>query len=215
MKTDERIVGRLRDLVEVGTRLLGTRMDTADNIRDLQMAAQWSTSCLALLKSVFGQESDYYERFLQCLDRIDIGYNARMAFGVLSAAKDDYEKGALFNTRRLIQAELFDDFLEQAEHLFGTGYYGPAAVVAGAVLEDGLRKLCAGTGIILPANPKLDSMNAELAKANVYTTLTQKRITANADVRNKAAHGKWDEFKKADVEDMIRSIRSFMEDHFA
>jgi hypothetical protein len=40
-------------------------------------------------------------------------------------------------------------------------------------------------------------------------------MTMLADIRNKAAHGKWDEFTKADVEDMLRSVRQFMETHFA
>lgn len=58
-------------------------------------------------------------------------------------------------------------------------------------------------------------MNAELVKAGVYNRLTQKRITAIADLRNSAAHGKWDQFTQRDVEDAIRWIREFMEGHFA
>ena len=44
------------------------------------------------------------------------------ALGTLRAAKDDYEQGYLFNTRILIEAEVFDEFLEQAEHLLDSGY---------------------------------------------------------------------------------------------
>jgi hypothetical protein len=58
-------------------------------------------------------------------------------------------------------------------------------------------------------------MNAELAKAGVYNLLTQKKITALADLRNKAAHGKWTEFTPSDVEQMIAQIRAFMETHFS
>ena len=76
----------------------------------------------------------------------------------------------------MIQAEVFDDFLDQAKHLLGNGYYAPAAVIAGSVLEDGLRKLCAQKGITLSAKPKLDSMNAELAKSGAYNVLTQKKL---------------------------------------
>jgi uncharacterized protein (UPF0332 family) len=57
-------------------------------------------------------------------------------------------------------------------------------------------------------------MNVELAKAGVYNTLAQKKITALADIRNKAAHAKWTEFSKDDVEDLISQVRSFMEKHF-
>jgi hypothetical protein len=56
-------------------------------------------------------------------------------------------------------------------------------------------------------------MNSQLAKEKVYNRLTQKRLTAIADIRNSAAHGKWDDFTKKDVEDMISSIMSFAETH--
>jgi hypothetical protein len=114
----------------------------------------------------------------------------------------------------LIEAEVFGDFLEQAEHLLKNGYYGPAAVITGCVLEDGLRKLCQRNNVSLPAKATIDPMNVELAKAGIYNTLSQKRITALADIRNKAAHGKWSEFNDEDVRQMISQVRSFMEDHF-
>ena len=121
------------------------------------------------------------------------------AQGILKAAKDDYANDQLFELRQIIEAEVFDDFLEQAAHLLSSGYYQPAAVITGCVLEDGLQKLCGKHGITLASNPKMDSMNAELAKAGVFSKLVQKRITTLADIRNKAAHGKWNEFTSDDV----------------
>lgn len=53
-------------------------------------------------------------------------------------------------------------------------------------------------------------MNADLAKAGVYNKLQQKRITALADIRNSAAHGKPDEFSENDVTTMIRDIEQFL-----
>lgn len=81
-------------------------------------------------------------------------------------------------------------------------------------MEDALRKLCTKNNIVLSAKPKLDSMNSELAKANVYNLLKQKQITALADLRNKAAHNQGG-FTDKDVEDMIRDVRRFMEDYFS
>jgi HEPN domain-containing protein len=135
--------------------------------------------------------------------------------GILKAAKDDYENGYLFDTRTLIEAEVFDEFLEQAEELFKKGYYQPAAVIAGCVLEDGLRKLCVRNSTALSLKATIEPMNVELAKAGIYNKLIQKKITALADLRNKAAHGEWLEFTEKDVEDMIRDVRRFMEDYFS
>lgn len=132
----------------------------------------------------------------------------------LLAIKSDIEAGALFNANQVVEAEVFDDILEQAEHLFRTGYFAPSAVIAGCVLEDALRRKCQHLGINLPENPKLDFMNAELAKAGVYQKLIQKKITALADIRNSAAHGKWSEFNKEDVESMLRDVRDFITRYF-
>jgi hypothetical protein len=56
-------------------------------------------------------------------------------------------------------------------------------------------------------------MNAELAKKGVYSVLMQKRITSLADTRNKAAHGQWNDFSSADVEDMLKHVRDFLTDY--
>ncbi|HAS23818.1 MAG TPA: DUF4145 domain-containing protein, partial [Idiomarina loihiensis] len=58
-------------------------------------------------------------------------------------------------------------------------------------------------------------MNAGLAKIGIYTRLQQKRITAIADIRNSAAHGKWTEFTEADVVDMIKDVQRFLSDYLS
>ncbi|HXM34545.1 MAG TPA: hypothetical protein VN920_05125 [Pyrinomonadaceae bacterium] len=58
-------------------------------------------------------------------------------------------------------------------------------------------------------------MNAALAKKGIYNVLTQKKITALADIRNSAAHGKWDGFESSDVDDMLRWTNDFMQKHFS
>lgn len=223
MKIDQKIIDRLQELIGKGEEVLRTNYSRSgggivymgDRGVDYQLSHQWGMSCLSLLGRVFGKESDHYKKFDVLFPSLKDHSPIKKAMGILKAAKDDYENGYLFETRVLIEAEVFDDFLEQAQYLFDSGYHEPAAVVAGSVLEDGLRKLCTRKGIVLPTKPKLDSMNAYLAKAGVYNVLVQKKITALADLRNKAAHGKWNEFTSTDVEQMIAQVRSFMEDYFS
>ena len=114
--------------------------------------------------------------------------------------------------RQLVEAEVFDDFLEQAAHLCSAGYHPPAAVVAGCVLEDALRRACAKRSIALSPAPKIDAMNSELARVGVYSKLVQKRITTLADLRNKAAHAQWTDFTEVDVDEMIKAVRRFVEE---
>lgn len=57
---------------------------------------------------------------------------------------------------------------------------------------------------------KAEAMNSELAKQGVYSNLEQKSVTAWLDLRNKAAHGKYDEYNKNKVEQMIMGVRDFI-----
>jgi hypothetical protein len=220
MKIDEKIVDRLNNLISNSNDVINTKYDVEgiidfDGSRvDREKAHQWAVSCLNLLKRVFGEESDHYQKFNEIYSKFNYLWAVKTGLGILKAAKDDYENGYLFDTRVLIEAEVFNEFLEQAEHLLNQGYDQPAAAIAGSVLEDGLRKLCTKYAIVLSAKPKLDTMNADLAKAGVYNLLKQKQITALADLRNKAAHGLGG-FTKEDVEGMIRDVRRFMEDYFS
>jgi hypothetical protein len=74
--------------------------------------------------------------------------------GILHALRDDYAADRLQTFQELVHADLFSDFLEMAEYFLQEGYKDPAAVMAGGVLEEHLRKLCGKHGITLPAKPK-------------------------------------------------------------
>jgi hypothetical protein len=106
-----------------------------------------------------------------------------------------------------VHAYRFSDFLEMAQHLSSEGYKDAAAVLAGSVLEEHLRKLCDKNGLsVTDANGKplkADRINADLKGANVYSGLDQKQVTAWLDLRNKAAHGHYTEYTQPQVDLMI------------
>lgn len=218
MKADDRITARLAQLIELGERVLGTRRAPPSNVIgddrvDQQLSAQWAVSAESLLAKVFGIDCAHTTAFRKHVGEY-IGFSdAFRAQGVLKAALDDLRGGHLFELRALIEADVFDDFLEQAEHLHSAGYHPAAAVIAGCVLEDALRRLSHKYSVKLSPKPKLDQMNADLAKAGAYSKLVQKRVTALADLRNKAAHGEWNDFNSSDVDEMIKGVRRFVEDH--
>ncbi|MEO1339961.1 MAG: HEPN domain-containing protein [Cyanobacteria bacterium J06635_13] len=225
MKVDQKILQRMNQLLEAGEKVLSTRKDPPRKVGNFvvvasasvnsQDAYQWFTSVQNLLARVFGIDSEHYKNFTDQKNQGGLGYyQVDCAQGVLKAAKDDYEHEQLFKLKKIIEAELFDDFLEQAIILLEAGFYQPSAIIAGSVLEDALRKLCLRNQIELPEKPKLNYMNAQLAKVGLYNKLTQKRITAIADIRNNAAHGKWDQFEKDDVEEAISWITRFMDHNY-
>jgi hypothetical protein len=215
---EQRISDRLAELVDRGQKVLDTRRSPPSNVFrddsvDSQLALQWATSSQSLLANAFGVNSEHYKNFGAQLGKHPSYSPISRAFGVLKAAQDDFDNGHLYDVRQLIEADIFADFLEQAEHLFEVGYHQAAAVIAGCVLEDALRTLCQRNSLSLSNQPKIDTMNADLAKASVYNRLVQKRVTALADLRNKAAHGKWDEFEPDDVKEMLASVRRFAEEY--
>lgn len=174
---------------------------------------EWRVKAKNLLSKACGQQSEHYTEFVE--NETTGMYGTYLATlerlrAVFLAAKEDYEGGYLQSTRSLVQAEVFDTELEQATELLGSGYRAAAAVIAGVVLETSLRELCDRHSI---GQGKLDKMNADLAKAGIYNKLQQKRITALADIRNSAAHGKPEEFSDRDVEDMIRDITRLVAEH--
>lgn len=221
MHIDENINRRLDELLKMGEQVLATRKPPPTNTIGFdasvnpQLAYQWATSVQNLLVRVFGHNSEHYKNFTKQVDDSKGFTYSRVtrSQGILKAAKDDYQNEQLFEVRKLVEAEVFDDFLEQAEHLFDLGYYQPAAVIAGSVLEDGLRKLCQMHKIPITDRPKLDRMNADLAKASIFSKLVQKKITALADLRNKASHGQWNQFSKEDVGEMLPAVRRIMEEY--
>ena len=143
---------------------------------------------------------------------------AGLLVGIMQALSDDLKAGYLKSVEELIHGELFGDFLEMARHLLDSGYKDAAAVIAGSSLEGHLRQLAKrwrvpvdkpnATGDIEPK--KADTVNAELVKANAYSKLDQKSVTAWLDLRNKAAHGHYTEYQKEQVALMIDGIRDFI-----
>jgi hypothetical protein len=137
--------------------------------------------------------------------------------GVLEAIRADLDAGYLQSITELIHGDVFSDFLDMAQHLLDEKYKDAAAVVAGSTLEAHLRALCQKHGVPTETKvsgsmrpKKADAMNADLAKTGAYSKLDQKSVTAWLDLRNKAAHGKYNEYSADQVGLLIDGVRNFM-----
>jgi len=176
----------------------------------------WKAEALNLIAKTNGKDSEHYAEFIniQRENKFDIPYlNFPKYLGVLKGLFNDLNEGLLVDIRYKIRAELIDDYLEQAKILLDDGYYIPSASLAGAVLEDTLRKISDKNQISYLPKTKIDSLNIELAKNGIYDKLTQKLITAYADIRNNADHGNFKLVKKVDVDDMIKWIYKFVSEN--
>lgn len=219
MKTPDLISKRFEGLIAEGREILNrcgwTGYEYKAHFPPEDAYLRFRTEAMNLIRRSCGEDSDHYRelrRLAESKESANAGFYLIHAIGIVEAAKKDFDAGLLSDMRALITAEVFADFIEQSEHLLENGFYIPAASLIGAVLEDTLRKLCEKNNISIPASTKIDRLNADLAKAGIYDKLIQKRITAIADIRNNADHGHFDKFRREDVEDMLKWVRSFTAD---
>jgi len=218
MGLQRRILDKFRELIQQGEDVLrrcgwdGARFQRWPREDGYQ---RFRTEALNIVRRACGENSDHYQELRRIAEGKTGASSAHFAecFGVVLAAQRDFEAGLLFDLRSLIAAELLGDFLEQAEHLLSEGYHVPAASLAGAVLEDTLRKLCHRHGVPYPEKTNINQLNVQLAKAQVYNKLVQKQVTALADIRNNADHANFNEFKPDDVEHMVQWVRRFAGDY--
>ena len=88
---------------------------------DTNEMLNWRVKCRQLLTSVCGLDSPHLSAFTKHEEPESLYITSYETFlmlkAVLFAAKEDYEGGYLNQLRSLIQADLFDDELEQAEEL--------------------------------------------------------------------------------------------------
>jgi len=211
------LIERVDELLSMGQEVLATRRrnDYGEWI-DPALMSGFRGAALSFIERVYGNSHPHFVEF-----RDNAGgqwpADAEKGVGILRAVRSEIAGGWLFSIKGLVTAEVFSDFLEMAEHLLETGYKDPAAVVCGSVLEEHLRQLARKNGIETETQKdgkdvpkKADSLNSELARSDVYSKLDQKMITGWLDLRNKAAHGKYDEYSEDQVRHLIMSATEFM-----
>jgi hypothetical protein len=153
------------------------------------------TSALNLLARTAGESSIYYQELLANVEIADF----HCMTGVITAAMIDFREGFMADTKLLVSAEVFADFLVQAEVLLENDYKDAAAVIIRAVLEDGLRRVCLSKGLEPKPRWGVDDLASQLTKRNVLTAVQKGEIDGKRELGNSAAHGRFHEYTKADV----------------
>lgn len=213
----EDFITRCQALIDQGTRVLSTRRPPPAGVIsgeyvESALFYEWKPAGLSFLKMTFGEEHPHFQLFQTGVKNTYFS-DALQGVGVLKAAYDELRGGFLGRVQDLVAAEIFADFLGQAAHLAEAGYKDAAASVAGAVLEDGLRRIAMARGITVKTSDDLSSLNHRLADGQVYSRLVQKKIQVWNDIRNNAAHGKFGEYKKEDVHEMVKAVQGFLAEY--
>ena len=100
-----------------------------------------------------------------------------------------------------------------ASHLHSEGYHLAAASIAGAVLEDSLRQLCAKHDVTWNGDSSINKLNEALRNKRIYAQEQWREIQFWGDLRNKVDHHRFvdpDDIDRNQVERMIDGIRHFV-----
>lgn len=221
MFSNAQAVARIESLLQKGEQVIASHRPDPPNVigfptLNASIFAEWHTQCLSLLVNLLGRDHVYVTNFEESVKQ---PYSAHVEYGqgLLRGLKEDIELGLLMSIRSIISADIFTDFIEMADHLLGEGYKDAAAVMIGGTLEGHLRQLCTKHNIdvelLTPAGlkpKKAEQMNSDLAKANIYSKLDQKNVTAWLDLRNKAAHAQYTDYSKEQVSLFLSGVRDFI-----
>lgn len=181
---------------------------------DADRYAEWRSQALVCVEQVFGRTHTYRESFESEADRGDSASSSvKKGLGILRAALEDLEHGYLGTIQEMAAADVFSDFIDQADHLLENGYHAPAASLAGAVLENGLRSLAERNKVAVKARDDLSSLNNKLSQRSVYNRLRQRQVEAWAAVRNAADHGRFEDFTEDDAANLVKGVQSFLAEH--
>ena len=239
---NERILTRLNELIAEGEEVLcsvsththsrtfrdldgktSSHKDLKTYTLDFRRYEKWKTNCIVLFDGIKANNSSLSDH----MNFFNIAQATKphvlKCIAIIEAFKESFEKGFFDDITIAIRADVTSSYLGQAEELLREGKTGqyahiPAAVLAGAVLERNLRDLCerqeppvptkTHKGEYLTLNPLIDG----LKKSGLYNELKAKQLRAWADIRNDAAHGKFDTFTSNDVQQMLAGISTFLAD---
>ena len=149
------------------------------------------------------------------------------AFAASRSVVTLYDKGGLSSPRLAIAHEIEGDILDIAQGQFEASernsdpahkqlQLGIAAFLAGAALEDVLRRLCAAHGVNYnPQRTSISGLQTALYQPTnqieVISGSENKQITAWGDIRNKADHGRFSEITPSEVLPMVIGVRGFID----
>jgi hypothetical protein len=204
-KDREDIILKFKELIDKAKRCCEEWRASSDNTISGDLYWEIRTSGLNLLARLTSGES-FYVRELRDMDRL----NPFVMKGILEAALVDFTQGFMADNKLLISAEVFADFLVQAEVLLENDYKDAAAVIIRSVLEDGLRRVCGAKKLQTNARAGIHDLAESLLKANAITSVQFKEIEAKKEIGNRAAHGKFSEYTKQDVVAFHEFVQRFL-----
>ena len=201
-----------------------TVMGSPDLGLDVTKYGSFVTRAKNLIRNVLDERKsqEYFEDIRKTQETESYISATGKTLGILEGLKDDYENGMLDEMYRRIEAEATYDFMKQAEQLLDGKQpdyeHIPAAVLAGAMLENGLRRLCQRQESPIETKfengkPKRLNKLIDELQGKAYNPAKGDLLKSWAKTRNSAAHGEIDQVTRREVEDMIEGVKKFLAEY--
>lgn len=213
MDIDKHVLGRLEELITEATALLEERTQLGGMIVPRDPWLTWHAASEALIRQLLDEGHPYCQRFEKYARSPEV---ERVASGraLLQRVHDDYAKGYLGDLRNQALGEVITDLLDLSAYFVSEGYHAAVPIsVAGAVLEDFLRRLHGKHIAEWQDDSSISALNDALYKANIYGKPEWRQIQVWSDVRNDAAHGHFEKVDAAKAAQMVEGIRGFVAKH--
>jgi hypothetical protein len=177
--------------------------------REMRVRASSAIERIAPPQSTYRKQTDELEKYAD-------GFIVARQAAILRALRADIQDGYLVGVEELLNAALFDDLLGMASELADKRYHPAAAVLAGSVLEEHLRKLAAKNGIAVQKGGRplgVEALAVALVKHAVLSQPEKKMIDSWYAQRTAGAHGRIKDVVPGEVERLIPAIREFIVAH--
>jgi len=226
-----KLLDRLSQLVTEGETVYGSITQTGEGVKyDHARYERWKYNVIAILENCL-PPSHPLRDFQKSIGKHVNNHpkpGIRAEVARLTAIRGDFEHDLLGDLGAMIEAEVAADYMGQASGLLDEGVKGafdhvPAAVLAGAVLENSLRTLCRRQPTPIPLDKTDARGNAskktmmdlveDLKKDGLYKETRASQLRSWVHIRNRAAHGEFTEFTRGQVEDMVGGIRNFLAEY--
>lgn len=218
---NDKVKARFNQLLEEGVAVYSAAERGGSPVFDQRQAPAaraWMLSAVNLIETVAPPEGRYVDQARKLVPAFDhsvkVGEFGTL-LGIFKSASAEWQSGFLEPLESRFAARTLASFVRDAAHLMAESpqHYPAAAVLASAVLEDSVRRLCLSHGLSVD-NVSLEGRLDALKGKSVITKVSNKRLKGFAGVRDAAFHAHWEQLSPEDVSQLIEATEDFLEAHF-
>ncbi len=134
----------------------------------------------------------------------------RLQISILLGANERIDS-ILNDIKGVLQAELFDDDLDAADHLMKNGHFRASGALIGVLIERHLGQVAENHQIKLSkTNPTIADFNQEFKNEGILDIPNWRFLQRLSDLRNLCVHKKERDPTKDEVEELIEGTRKIM-----